>query len=272
VRSAAVLASALAFLGAGAEPSLAADPALTRYRPVLRYDRDERWFASAIDPSTRSPVGPERVYGHRVSEAGRVWLQYWLFFRYNGQDRGVVRTGRHEGDWEFAQLRLGPGGEPDRVDLAQHSWAEGCGLARSRRRGQAPLIYVANGSHALYTRPGVADRPWPDPDDEADGKGRVARPAVTEVTAERPRWMAYRGLWGRTRAGLVPGEASSPPGPRFQEDGRFGRPGAYSAQAEACGSTPSGAAWQAVLAVAAGILLLAAVLLGARRRRRRHAT
>jgi len=272
VRSAAVLASALAFLGAGAEPSLAADPALTRYRPVLRYDRDERWFASAIDPSTRSPVGPERVYGHRVSEAGRVWLQYWLFFRYNGQDRGVVRTGRHEGDWEFAQLRLGPGGEPDRVDLAQHSWAEGCGLARSRRRGQAPLIYVANGSHALYTRPGVADRPWPDPDDEADGKGRVARPAVTEVTAERPRWMAYRGLWGRTRAGLVPGEASSPPGPRFQEDGRFGRPGAYSAQAEACGSTPPGAAWQAVLAVAAGILLLAAVLLGARRRRRRHAT
>lgn len=262
----------LAFLCAVAEPSFAADAMLTRFRPVLRYDRDERWFASAIDPSTRRPLGTERVYGHRVRERGRVWLQYWLFFSYNGQDRGVVRTGRHRGDWEFAQLRLGPGGAPDRLDLAQHSWAEGCGLRGFERRGQAPVIYVANASHALYPRPGVADRPWPDPNDEADGRGRVVRPPVTEVSEGRPRWMAYRGLWGRTRAGLAPGEESSPPGPLFQEDGRFTRAAAYSERALACGSTPPAAAWQAGLAGAGVLVVAAAVLFAARARRRRHAT
>ncbi|MDQ3719329.1 MAG: Vps62-related protein, partial [Actinomycetota bacterium] len=172
--------------------------------------------------------GPNHVYGHRLSSGGREWLQDWLFFSYNGQDRGFARTGRHQGDWEFAQLRLSPAGTPDRLDLAQHSWAEGCGSRGFERRGPAPVIYVANDSHALYPRPGVAGRPWPDPNDEADGQGRVVRPPVTEVSESRPRWMAYRGLWGRTRAGLAPGEESSPPGPRFQEDGRFSRSAAYS--------------------------------------------
>jgi len=244
---------------------------------VLRYDGDERWFATAIEAVTRrhAPVrasGPDRVYGHRVSSGGRDWLQYWLFFAYNSQDRGVVRTGRHDGDWEFVQLRLRSGGRPDRLDLAQHSWAEGCGLGGFERRGSAPVIYVANASHALYPRPGVADRPWPDPNDEADGRGRVARPPVTEVSEDRPRWMAYRGLWGRTRAGFPPGEESSPPGPRFQEDGRFDRPATYSANARVCGSTPPAAAWQGGLAGAGVLALLAVLLLAARLRRRRQAT
>lgn len=271
MRSLAALACALTALPALPAAADAADPALKRHRPILRYDSRERWFATTIEAVTRrhAPVtadGPDRVYGHRVSGGGREWLQYWLFFSYNGQDRGVVRTGRHEGDWEFAQLRLDSRGRADRLDIAQHSWAEGCGPGAYERRGRAPVIYVANDSHALYRRTGVADRPWPDPNDEADGRGRVVRPPVTEVGESHPRWMAYRGRWGRSRAGLAPGEEPSPPGPRFQEDGRFSRPAAYSERALACGSTPPAAAWQSALGAAGVLVVAAAVLFAARRR------
>ena len=251
----------------------AANGLLERYRPELRYDRSERLFPEAVGPAggqTRGP-GVRRIYGHVAREGRDRWLQYWLFYADNPQDRGILRTGRHRGDWEFMQLRVGPGGRPDLATLAQHRWAEGCAwheLRRARVRGSpVPVVFVANGSHATYSRPGVHDRPFPDPNDEADGHGRRLRPALERIDDDDPAWVAWRGRWGGSRAAFVPAEADSPRGPRFQEDGRWSRPSSYHRDhAIACGSRPPRRAWQTALTFGLGLLAAAAAIAFLRRR------
>jgi Vacuolar protein sorting-associated protein 62 len=216
----------------------------------------------ARDPDTGRPL----VYGREARDGqGRVWLQYWLFFTGNQQDRGIVRTGRHAGDWELLQLRLGRDRRLVEATFAQHTWAEGCAWTDVERRGAAPVVYVANGSHALYPRAGRADRPWPDPNDEADGRGRRARPPLQVVDARSPRWMAWPGRWGEDDGGWVPGEQPSPRGPAFQPD-RWDDPGRFhAAEAQDCGEGPPGRPWQTGLTVVVAAALAAAGLRAARR-------
>jgi Vacuolar protein sorting-associated protein 62 len=210
--------------------------------------------------------GRPRVYGRAARDRqGRPWLQYWLFFTDNPQDRGIVRTGRHTADWELFQLRLAADGRPLEATFAQHTWAEGCAWAEVEREGSAPVVYVANGAHALYPRAGGADRPWPDPNDEADGRGRRVRPPVEQVDAHTPRWMTWPGRWGDDDAGWVPGEQSSPRGPAFQAD-RWDDPGRFHAgEARACGEGPPGRPWQTALTIVLVLALAAAGLRAARR-------
>jgi VPS62-like protein len=237
-----------AFLGARYADGRAAEPA----------DR----LVPARDPGPGRPL----VYGRAANDGeGRLWLQYWLFFTDNSQDRGILRTGRHSGDWELVQLRLGRDRRPVEATFAQHTWAEGCAWGELEHERNAPVVYVAEGSHALYPRAGRADRPWPDPNDEADGAGRRVRPPVERVGAGAPRWMAWPGRWGDDDAGWVPGEQSSPRGPAFQPD-RWDDPGRFHAtEARACGAGPPGRPWQTVLTIALLLALAAAALRAARR-------
>ena len=232
-----------------------------RYADGPRADPGDR-LVPARDPRPGRPL----VYGRAARDSrGRLWLQYWLFFTDNPQDRGILRTGRHSGDWELLQLRLGPDRRPVEATFAQHTWAEGCRWGEIERESDAPIVYVANGSHALYPRPGGADRPWPDPNDEADGRGRRARPPVERVSETEPRWMVWPGRWGEDEAGWVPGEQSSPRGAAFQPD-RWDDPGRFhAAQARACGAGPPGRPWQTVLTIALVLAVAAAALRAARR-------
>jgi hypothetical protein len=308
LRAASLLAGAgLALAPAPATAQPAETALLERHRPVLRYDRDERSFAVAVDALTDTseierenggtrPVptpeflgarytdgrtaepgdrlvparepGPGRplVYGRAARDGeGRLWLQYWLFFTDNQQDRGIVGTGRHAGDWELLQLRLGRDRKPVEATFAQHTWAEGCSWEELEHERDAPVAYVANGSHALYPRAGRADRPWPDPNDEADGGGRRVRPSVERVGMDAPRWMAWPGRWGEAEAGWVPGEQSSPRGPAFQPE-RWDDPGRFhAAEARPCGEGPPGRPWQTVLTIALALALATAGLRAARR-------
>ena len=196
----------------------AADP-LRQYAPVVVHASDEpspltsvKAFAGRVPGVEPGPVRPT-VYGRRTGP----WLQYWLFFAENLQDRGILRTGRHEGDWEMVQYKLRDG-RPVRAVYAQHARAESCGYGHVRRSRGRPVVFLARGSHAAYFVPGVRDRMWPDPNDEADGRGPRVRPRLVRVSEDRPPWMAYEGRWGGTRAGWVPGEMDSPRGPAFQPD------------------------------------------------------
>lgn len=157
---------------------------------------------------------------------GRTWTQFWLLYAGNPQDRGILRTGRHEGDWELVQVGTGRGAAV--ATFSQHKWAEACPW-----RGR---IYVANGSHASYPERGEHGRPWPDPDDEARGDGRVVIPFVRQLGP----WARWPGRWGRARARWWnPAEASSPRGPAFQDRDpptAWADPAGFHASARACGS------------------------------------
>ncbi len=78
-------------------------------------------------------------------------------------------------------------------------------------------MYSAHGSHASYLRAGMRDRMWPDPNDEADGRGRAVAPRLVEITARSPAWMTDPEPWGGSKARWwVPPEQESPRGPAFQ--------------------------------------------------------
>ena len=256
MRRLALLAALLA-----APPAAAAQP-LERHAPVLVHDRREASPFTAVDGDR-----PE-VYGRRAGD----WLQYWLYARDNPQDRGILRTGRHEGDWELVMVHLDARGRPDRVLASQHGGAEVCAWRDVEREGARPRVFVAHASHAGYFRRGTRDRLWPDPNDEAGGDGPVLRPVVVEVDAQTPSWMRRRTPWGASRAGWVPGEMDSPRGPAFQGE-RWDDPGAFAASAAECRSLTcarAGACDTAENAMAgtAVALLLAAGAAFARRRRK----
>lgn len=263
--------AALVALALGVAPARADDAALlARHAPELRYDARERDRATAVEALTPRVAGasvalrprvsplPDVVYGRAVRDGGDAFLQYWLLYADNPQDRGIVRTGRHEGDWELVQVRVGPDGRARAATYAQHGWAARCGYDGR--------VFVAHGSHASYATAGEHGRPWPDPDDEARGDGRTVRPQVRPFGA----WVRWPGRWGRTRAGWVPAESDSPRGPAFQDTGAWRDPAGYHAAARPCsaGAPPHPWSVYAGAAVTAVLLLSGAVL--ARRRLKRR--
>jgi len=215
--------------------------ALSAHAPVVVHDSRENFPLASVAAAPVSVPGVDRdrrptVYGRSVaSHTGGTWLQYWSFYRGQDQDRGIARTGRHAGDWEMVQYRLDAAGRPVEAVYAQHSGAERCDWAVVEQRDGHPVVYSARGSHASYLRPGVRDRTFPDPNDEADGRGTVVRPRVVRVTAHSPRWMRWPGRWGGARARWwIPGEQDSPFGPAHQRQGRWADPDAWAASARTC--------------------------------------
>jgi len=179
---------------------------------------------SGVPGTANAGAGPV-VY--RREAAG--WVQFWIWLPGNRQDRGILRSGRHAGDWELVQYRA----DGSEAVYAQHSGAERCSGRDVERRGGRPVVYLANGSHAAYFHAGTRDRMWPDPNDEADGRGAVQRPRAEPVSASSPGWMRFPGHWGGARAGWFPPEQSSPRGPAFQGV-RWDDPDAWAATAHPC--------------------------------------
>ena len=199
-----------------------------------------------------------------------------MFFANDSQDRGLLRTGRHEGDWEMVQfLPASRAAGPGRVRAALGRRVLPLRLGAPRR--EPPVVHVARGSHAAYFVTGLRDRTWPDPNDETDGRGLRVRPRLVRITEERPAWMRYAGRWGGTRAGWVPGEMDSPRGPAYQPQGRWSDPAAWAAAARPCTRRDCDRRGEcdgretAMAAVLAALGLLWALLFGVRRMRRARA-
>jgi hypothetical protein len=214
--------------------------ALAAHAPVIVHDSRERYpLASVATAEVPVPgIGRDRrptVYGRAVgASSDTTWLQYWFFYPHQDQDRGILRTGRHAGDWELVQYRLDPRGRPVEAVYSQHSGAERCPWQTVRRRGGRPLVFAARGSHASYLRPGTRDRMWPDPNDEANGVGAVVRARLVRIGRTSPLWIRWAGRWGRARARWwMPAEQDSPLGPAFQED-RWADPGFWARKARPC--------------------------------------
>ena len=231
--------------------------------------------SASVEVPGRSADRAPAVYA-RAAPAGHdgAWLQYWFFYARQDQDRGILRTGRHAGDWEMVQYRLDVAGRPTEAVYAQHAGAERAPWSAVELRGGHPVVYVARGSHASYLRAGVRDRTWPDPNDEADGRGRVVRPRVVRVTATAPAWMRWRGRWGGAKArSWVPGEQDSPRGPAFQSD-RWNAPDVWADKAHEyraeCNAVDACDGHEVALGVAGVVASTVVLLLASLRLRRRR--
>jgi hypothetical protein len=194
--------------------------------PVVVHDSRETSPLGSVGERPGTFAAEPVVYERRAGQ----WRQWWLAFARNDQDRGIVRTGRHAGDWELIQVREDAAGRPVEAVYAQHSGAERCPWSAVETRAGRPVVYLANGSHAAYFRPGVRDRMWPDPNDEADGRGADVVPRVEPLGD----WARRPGRWGGARASWVPGEMDSPRGPAFQPQGRWSDPEAWARAARPC--------------------------------------
>src|SRR3954453_21461227 len=124
----------------------AASSALIAFTPVVIHDSQERFPLAAgaahapparcARPATTRPA----AYGREIpAKAGGRWLQYWLYYAYQDQDRGFVRTGRHAGDWEVVQYRVDADDHLLEAVYAQHSGADRCGADEVELSGQ-PIV------------------------------------------------------------------------------------------------------------------------------------
>jgi hypothetical protein len=140
------------------------------------------------------------------------------------------------------------------------------------------VIFIADGSHAVYFVRGVRDRTWPAPNDEADGRGEVARPRVVRIGGNRRRpWLRRSDRWGASRAGWFPGERTSPRGPMDEPPGAWADPAAWAGAADDCMARRCDRRGECdlpetlVSAALAGLGLLGAMWLARRRLRRADA-
>ena len=151
-----------------------------------------------------------RVYGRVVEDAGRLWLQYWLWYFYNDYSLSLG-AGLHEGDWEMVQLRM-HGDTPDIAVYAQHTHAEKRAWPEVERDDGHPVVYVARGSHASYFEAGYhTTEAWYD---LADGKRDSPELTLEILEGEGPGWALWPGRWGDTQPRLPGGvHQPSPTGP-----------------------------------------------------------
>src|SRR3954454_2997072 len=156
----------------------------------------------------------DRVYGHaRPDGKGRLWLQYWCFYYYNDFQLvgSLLGGGRHEGDWELVQLRLGTDDRPELAVYSQHKTAEAMVWGATPKQGDTPLVYVARGSHANYFSAGSHfTGTW---FDQADGQGPKIQPTLEVVADTQPAWLHWPGHWGDTKPGFLPLDSLSPNSP-----------------------------------------------------------
>src|SRR5574340_605272 len=93
------------------------------------------------------------VYGAAFRRAGKIALQYWLFYPYDDYSP-TLPPGQiwqvHEGDWRSVSVLLDARGTPLLVGLSRHSGGARRDWAHAPKRGLHPLVHVALGSHANY--------------------------------------------------------------------------------------------------------------------------
>ncbi len=110
---------------------------------------------------------PQPVYYGRVTERqdveGNHWksLQYHFFYAFNDWRLAANGINHHEGDWEMVAVYL-KNDEPYSVLFSQHGtgamelWENvSCVKDKDGKETTHPLIYIALGSHANYSKPEV---------------------------------------------------------------------------------------------------------------------
>ncbi|KAG0553841.1 hypothetical protein KC19_12G043100 [Ceratodon purpureus] len=132
---------------------------LTTIKPLGENQIDER-FMRGRKPTAQSPVP---IYTSIVRKQADVYYDfvYYAFYPYNqGKLVGVQRFGNHVGDWEHVTLRISfkNSTNPRLVQAYSSQHSGGDCLTPSNLTFVAdtahPILYVAQGSHGTYNKPG----------------------------------------------------------------------------------------------------------------------
>ncbi|KAJ5097530.1 hypothetical protein N7456_008251 [Penicillium angulare] len=140
---------------------------------------------------------------------------FWFFFySFNlGNTVANVRFGNHVGDWEHCLVRFHDG-QPKALFFSAHTAGEAYRYEAVEKIGQRPVIFSAEGSHAMYATPGVHPYvlPWGLLHDVTD-RGPLWDPLLNShaytydydndtllsstTTPNSPtEWFYFRGHWG----------------------------------------------------------------------------
>ncbi|HEX6458415.1 MAG TPA: hypothetical protein VF032_05820 [Thermoleophilaceae bacterium] len=188
-------------------------------RPGCTFEKNWlRWSAGT------KPV----VYAHLATDAAhrdKLALQYWFFYTFNDF------SGKHEGDWEMAQLDFEATSpeealrkEPYQVDAAQHAGGERTDWASRNlvKQGTHPVLFVSTGSQATYFGRELYLGRGPSEgfgcDDTRDTTtlvhpGFELLPEVPDSASQPFAWLAFHGRWGQREKGFNNG----PTGPSAKE-------------------------------------------------------
>jgi hypothetical protein len=184
--------------------------------PGCAYERWARRVTEGTEPT---------VYAHVVDEAGRLALQYWLYWPFNDWNN------THEGDWEMIQLVFDAadaeealGRDPAEVGYSQHEGAERAAWDDEKLEvvdGTHPVVYPAAGSHANFydsalflgrsAEEGVGC-------DDTTGPSEELRPVVRTIPSDPAAardafpWIAFEGRWGELQQAFFNG----PTGPNLK--------------------------------------------------------
>lgn len=190
-------------------------------------------YATAEEAHASEPV----VYGKAFRTKTRIDLQYWIWYPYNDYSSSLPPGDVwqvHEGDWESVSVILDLAGRPLVAGLSKHCEGTRRSWSRVRKQGARPIVYVGLGSHANYFGQGTFRHSpvcWPrelrdlvralDLVDRT-GSGRTVRPELVRVTASRPSWMRFAGMWGEDGYLHFPNNdpvayPGSPRAPAFQD-------------------------------------------------------
>ncbi|KAJ5567165.1 hypothetical protein N7535_006471 [Penicillium sp. DV-2018c] len=140
---------------------------------------------------------------------------FWFYFySFNlGNTVVNVRFGNHVGDWEHCLVRFHHG-EPKSLFFSAHRGGEAYSYKAVEKIGHRPVIYSAEGSHAMYATAGVHEYllPWGLLHDVTD-RGPLWDPALnsqayvydfdnqdlrasTSNPSAPTEWFHFRGHWG----------------------------------------------------------------------------
>jgi hypothetical protein len=190
------------------------------------------------------------VYARVMNDGKYTVLQYWLFYYFNDW------RNFHEGDWELVQLNfplyssqelLERNDVPVLAAYSQHQAGQKMAWNDMLSEGLVidkihPAVYVAQGSHANYFKPGHY---WSglDFDDTGTSDRLVIGPDDIDVVLmqdeaeqERREWLDFQGCWGKYLGSSIKVldlqfQQGGPSGPQWSEGGetshKWAQPGAW---------------------------------------------
>lgn len=168
------------------------------------------------------------IYYRATAANDRVYVDYWWFLRYNHFQRYDAKVlcrnravkviageicSEHEGDWEGV-VAVTAAGDPERLEFvgyAEHEAVFRHPLDELDHRGERPVVYVAQGSHASY--PHRCPRECPQvnrilgvhlPETNTNGEADWGRnpeaacggPEPCLLPLPRGSWNSATGFWG----------------------------------------------------------------------------